>query len=129
MSSQQLSMWTSRWLAKPENAFMCAVDVSFFRDRFNLIGLDEIVDNYSAAVSTVLDGEDSAGPGASGLDRTAAAAAASAQMLYGLVHARFVMTPRGIAKMLEKYTAGCFGHCPRVNCARPPVLPVGELRV
>lgn len=122
MGSSPPSMWITRWLAKPENAFMCAVDVPFIRDRFNLIGLDEIVHNYHAAVSIVLDDENSERSTAFGLNRVAAAA----QLLYGLVHARFVMTPRGIAKMLEKYTAGCFGCCPRVNCARSPVLPVGE---
>lgn len=98
---------------------MCDVDESFVRDKFNLTGLDELVPDFERALRIVLD-ECRDGSG-----KTADSAEASAKLLYGLVHARFVMTPRGVAKMIDKYAAGCFGRCPRVNCERSPVLPIG----
>jgi len=67
----------------------------------------------------------------------------SARHLYGLVHARYIVTTRGLAKMvslhpsrpkrahrlranqLEKYKKGDFGKCPRVMCEHHPLLPMG----
>lgn len=65
----------------------------------------------------------------------------SARFLYGLIHARFIVTSRGLAKMvsifiscmtvltlssqLEKYRRADFGRCPRVYCYQQALLPVG----
>ena len=49
----------------------------------------------------------------------------SAEMLYGLIHQRFITSRPGIQQMAEKYEAGHFGHCPRVHCHGAKVLPVG----
>jgi len=51
--------------------------------------------------------------------------------VYGLIHSRFITSPKGLALMREKYLLGRFGVCPRVLCERQNVLPVGmseELR-
>ena len=49
----------------------------------------------------------------------------SAEMLYGLIHQRFITSRAGIQQMAEKYEMGHFGHCPRVYCQGTKVLPVG----
>lgn len=86
------------------------------------------------------DGPDGAGRGyRRGADAAAAAAErrhlrlasdlsvieSSAEMLYGLIHQRFITSRPGIQQMAEKYELGHFGHCPRVNCYGAKVLPVG----
>lgn len=49
----------------------------------------------------------------------------SAEMLYGLIHQRFICSRAGIQQMSEKYDLGHFGVCPRYNCNMARTLPVG----
>lgn len=49
--------------------------------------------------------------------------------LYGLLHGRFILTEEGCLKMEEKYKIGLFGTCPRYNCKRQNLLPIGLTNV
>jgi casein kinase II subunit beta len=49
----------------------------------------------------------------------------SAEMLYGLIHQRFICSRAGIQQMSEKYELAHFGVCPRTYCEGVRTLPVG----
>lgn len=49
----------------------------------------------------------------------------SSELLYGLIHQRFITSRQGIQVMYDKYLSNHFGFCPRVNCASARVLPCG----
>jgi len=49
----------------------------------------------------------------------------SAEMLYGLIHQRFICSRAGIQQMSEKYELAHFGVCPRTFCDQVRTLPVG----
>ena len=50
----------------------------------------------------------------------------SAEMLYGLIHQRFIITRQGLQQMYAKYDANHFGTCPRVYCSSGKLVPCGR---
>lgn len=45
--------------------------------------------------------------------------------LYGMIHARFINSSTGMAKIYQKFLSNLYGTCPRALCDRQKVLPVG----
>ncbi|KAH9815941.1 casein kinase II regulatory subunit-domain-containing protein [Melampsora americana] len=50
----------------------------------------------------------------------------SAELLYGLIHQRYIITRQGLAQMNAKYENAHFGYCPRVFCHTSKVVPCGR---
>ncbi|KAI8922870.1 casein kinase II regulatory subunit-domain-containing protein [Entophlyctis helioformis] len=51
---------------------------------------------------------------------------ASAEILYGLIHARFLLTKQGLQVMGQRYEHLEFGRCPRAGCGGCGVVPSGQ---
>ncbi|KAI4257142.1 MAG: hypothetical protein LQ352_001782 [Teloschistes flavicans] len=49
----------------------------------------------------------------------------SAELLYGLIHQRYITSRPGMQQMADKYGLQHFGACPRVFCNGARVVPVG----
>lgn len=135
--------------------YFAEVSEDFVEDDFNLTGLQSQVPMYKEALEMILDVEpeddedeeedededeededilgDERAPGyRRASDRRHLRIASdlsviesSAELLYGLIHQRYITSRPGIQQMAEKYELQHFGICPRVNCNSCKVLPVG----
>ncbi|KAI9141594.1 casein kinase II, regulatory subunit [Paraphysoderma sedebokerense] len=113
--------WVDSFLSVKGNEYFCEVDEEYILDRFNLTGLNAEVPYYNQALDIICDQCDP-----DDLDEeTREEVEKSARHLYGLIHARYIITNRGLSKMVEKYKQGDFGKCPRALCHSQPLLPVG----
>ncbi|KAF4689683.1 hypothetical protein FOZ60_001281 [Perkinsus olseni] len=123
--------WIAWYCSLKGHEMFAEVDEDYIRDAFNLYGLRAKVQFYDHALEMILsderpDEEDLA-------DNDFLEIYREAVDLYGLIHARYCLTPRGLSVVKEKYLRGDYGTCPRVYCNGQHVLPTGrvgeELRV
>jgi casein kinase II subunit beta len=151
-SSGTPESWISSFCSLLGHEYFAEVSEDFIEDDFNLTGLQNQVAMYKEALEMILDvepeededdedeededeedisGDVRDGPGGrerrhhSRVASDLSVIESSAEMLYGLIHQRFICSRAGIQQMSEKYELGHFGVCPRTNCNQTRTLPVG----
>eukprot|EP00523_Entomoneis_sp_CCMP467_P016362 CAMPEP_0168784152 /NCGR_PEP_ID=MMETSP0725-20121227/10068_1 /TAXON_ID=265536 /ORGANISM="Amphiprora sp., Strain CCMP467" /LENGTH=310 /DNA_ID=CAMNT_0008834179 /DNA_START=44 /DNA_END=976 /DNA_ORIENTATION=- len=110
--------WIQWFCGLKGHEMFCEVERSYIEDGFNLYGLRACVSNFSDCLDLILD---RIGPD----DSDDSHLTQSACTLYGLIHARYIITAHGLDAMYNKYAAKDFGTCPLVQCQLQNVLPVG----
>ena len=74
----------------------CEVDDEFCSDQFNLTGLEHRITYFDRALDMVLDVESNVPVSEAQQEQIEN----DAEMLYGLIHARFIVTTRGLQAMV-----------------------------
>ena len=88
--------WIEQFMSSRGNEYFCEIDEDYLTDRFNLTGLNADVQYYQYALDLVTDVFDLDCD-----DDMREQIEKSARHLYGLVHARYITTIRGLAKMVS----------------------------
>ncbi len=114
--------WINWFISLKGNEFFCEIDEDYIQDDFNLTGLSAMVPFYDYALDMMLDIEI---PTNKLTEDQLEIVETAAEVLYGLIHARYILSIKGMNRMKEKFSQVDFGRCPRVFCQGQPVLPVG----
>ena len=122
-SSDEEMTWIGWFVGLKGNEGLVEIDDEFIRDNFNLFGLRGWVENYDEALEMILSKDCPEEEDIN--DHEFMETYQSAAELYALIHARFILTVRGLQLIRVKITAKAYGTCPRVLCDDQPCLPLG----
>ncbi|CAR29492.1 hypothetical protein ZYGR_0AD01740 [Zygosaccharomyces rouxii] len=135
--------WIPTFCSRFGHEYFCQVPTDFIEDDFNMTSLSQEVPHYRKALDLILDleamsdeedededadmgtqnGNESGGGKPQLVNRSLAEHAA--EQLYGLIHARYILTKPGLQAMAEKFDHKEFGTCPRYYCGGMQLLPCG----
>uniref|UniRef100_A0A0N5BVY2 Casein kinase II subunit beta n=1 Tax=Strongyloides papillosus TaxID=174720 RepID=A0A0N5BVY2_STREA len=113
--------FVERHLSKKCNKWLVKVPDEFFIDKFNLVGIYDIlgIRSLERALSLIMNNNEEIE------EHDFTSIEKNASFLYGLVHARYITTPEGLNDMKKKYVKKDFGRCLKVSCFNQPMLPIG----
>lgn len=109
--------YLDQFISSRGNEYFCEIDEEYLTDRFNLTGLNTEVQYYQYALDLITDVFDLDCD-----DDMREAIEKSARHLYGLVHARYIVTTRGLAKMV-RHSMSCHIASHRLASHQPTPLP------
>lgn len=107
--SEESTSWVSWFCSLRGNEFFCVVEEEYIGDGFNLSGLKEDVQHYEMAMETIVDAEQADNHNLNEVQQEEVDSAA--ELLYGLIHARFILTSKGLTLMVSG-AAGDVGCLP-----------------
>jgi hypothetical protein len=98
--------WIPWFCALKGNEFFSEVDEEFAQDAFNLTGLEQLVPYFDQALDMILDVELTDVM----TEETQEIIENDAENLFGLIHARYIITSRGLQAMVSAASAQLSSH-------------------
>ena len=117
--------WIDWYLSQARARLLVRVDESFISSPYNLYGIRQKVSHFEAAYELIRKScfqpaytDVSHCPDSYIIEK-------QAEILYGLIHARYLMTKAAWPQILQKREEGVFMRCPRVLCKGTVCIPYG----
>lgn len=115
--------WVDWLISSQFGVYFVEIDPEFLDNTFNVYGIRQKIPHFKLAWDLIrgpyVSPEDYPNTWPSTLNDYAI-------MLYGALHARYLMTAAGMRKMHDKYKSDLFDKCPRTLCKGVRGLPYGE---
>lgn len=131
--------WIQHFCELFGHEYFVPVAQEFIEDDFNLTGLSLQVLYYREALYTILDyqvdtadDDDKKSGSTTNSNKSKkdlpnkALLSRSTELLYGLIHARYIVSKPGLTAMASKFERNEFGACPRYYCDGMHLIPVGS---
>lgn len=118
-----MSSWTEWFLSSQFGLYFVEIDKEFLDNTFNVYGIRQKIPHFKLAWDLI---RGSYIPPENYPNTWPANLNDYGIMLYGALHARYLMTTTGMTKMRRKYDLNLFEKCPRTLCKGVQGLPYGE---
>lgn len=112
--------WIQEFLSQPSSFVFVDINPDFLIKSLNDANIQSKVENYEEAKKLIISNI-----------KTDENVQQQAEILYGLIHAKYLNTIEGMEKMVIKQKNKIFPHCPRIFCRKTICVPYGitdELR-
>lgn len=121
---KDLIPWVQQFCSKRENNWYVVIEFRYLNDVFNYHGIKHHIPNFHLSHQMITDHHSKEWNYLS--DEDVIEIHEQAKQLYGLIHARWVCSPRGLELMKRKVVEkNRYGFCPRHHCFNAPLIPVG----
>lgn len=111
-----MSAWLDDFLNTVRGSLFVRIDNDYLMSSSNYYDLKSHFCNFSSAVDLIRVGSS---------DKVDPSVEKEAMVIYGMLHARYLMTESGIQAMYAKYKKKEFQQCPRAFCKGFRCLPYG----
>jgi len=122
-SDARKKLWIDAFFEQPYSDWFVKIPQSFTKDSFNTYGI-KVDDVHAKFAYKQLSGFMDTSDDSFDSDSEDAIEKCT-EVIYGLIHARYIFTPEGLYEMRQKYKNGVFGQCPRFLCKKQNLLPIG----